>query len=134
MFARVTLHPTSSWLSCFSVSVARITEERNAKALHGTDGLALLLDGDPVNHSGPKDKIEARRFGERSEVPVSREQRNPSVDAALGNQRIAEACLAALRKHFRSQLSRSLPISRFDLDQRHICQRFGNPYWELRVA
>ena len=41
--------------------------------------------------SRPKYKIEARSFSERSEVPVSREERNPSVDAALGNQRVAEA-------------------------------------------
>ena len=64
-------------------------------------------------------KIEARSFGESSEVPVSREEGNTSIDAALGNQRVAEACLAVLRQHLRSQLSRSLPIARSDLDQRH---------------
>src|ERR1700739_3311707 len=35
--------------------------------------------------SGPKYKIETCCFGERSEVPVSREERNTSVDAALGD-------------------------------------------------
>src|ERR1700676_72386 len=120
MFARVTLHPNSSSLSCFSVSVARITEERNAKALHGTDVLALLLDGtgqyiqDPRIRSRRAASANARKSRSRCE------QRNPFVYAALGNQRVAEACLAALRQYFRSQLSRSLPISRFDLDQRHI--------------
>jgi hypothetical protein len=69
--------------------------------------------------SRPKYKIEAHSFGERSEVPVSREERNASIDAALGNQRVAEACLAALSQHLRSQLSRSLPIARSDLDQRN---------------
>src|ERR1700716_2296338 len=84
--------------------------------------------------SGPKYKIEARSFGERSEVPVSREERNPSVDAALGNQRVAEAHLAALRQHLRSQRSCSLPIARSDLNHRHFRKRFGNAGRELWVA
>src|SRR3979490_535988 len=94
----------------------------------------LLADGARSVRSRPKYKIEARSFGERSKVPVSREERNTSVDAALGNQRVAEACLAALRQHHRSQLSRSLPIARSDLDQRHFRERFGNDCRELRVA
>ena len=69
--------------------------------------------------SQPKYKIEAHGFGEHSEVPVSREERNASIDAALGNQRVAEACLAALSQHLSSQPSRSLPIARSDLDQRN---------------
>src|SRR6266481_4762373 len=79
----------------------------------------LSLDEARSVRSRPKHKIEARSVGESSEVPVSREERNSSVDAALGNQRVAEACLAALRQHLRSQLSRSLPIARPDLDQGH---------------
>jgi hypothetical protein len=74
----------------------------NAKALHDTDVLAPVTRRGPISGSRPKYKIEARSFGESSEVPVSREERNPSVDAALGNQRVAEACLAALRQHLRS--------------------------------
>src|SRR6267378_853889 len=94
----------------------------------------LSLDGTQSVRSRPKYKIEARSFGERTKVPVSREERNASVDAALGNQRVAEACLAVLRQHLRSQLSRSLPIARSDLDQRHFCERFGNAGRKLRVA
>src|SRR2546430_2128847 len=94
----------------------------------------LSLDGARSVCSRPKYTIEARTFGERSKVPVSREQRNASVDAALGNKRVAEACLAALRQHLRSQRSCSLPIARFDLDQRHFRERFGNASRELWVA
>jgi len=61
--------------------------------------------------SGPKDKIEARSFGERPEVTVSREKRNASVNTALGDQRIAEARFAALCQHHRSQPSCLLPVS-----------------------
>jgi len=53
-------------------------------------------------------RVTGGQLGESSEVPVSREERNSAVDAALGNQRVAETCLAALRQHLRSQLSRSL--------------------------
>src|SRR5216684_6396004 len=74
-------------------------EIENAKALHDTDVLAPVTGRARSVRSRPKYKIEARSFGERSEVPVSCEERNPSVDAALGNQRVAEACLAALRQH-----------------------------------
>jgi hypothetical protein len=35
--------------------------------------------------SGSKYKIEARGFGERSKVPVPRDERNASVDTALGD-------------------------------------------------
>src|SRR6266850_1069260 len=94
----------------------------------------LSLDGARSVRSRPKYKIEARSFGEHSKVPVSREERNASVDAALGNQRVAEACLAALRQHLRSQRPRSLPIARSDLDQRHFRECFGNDCRELRVA
>jgi hypothetical protein len=74
--------------------------------------MLLSLDGARSVRSRPKYKIEVRSFGERSEFPVSREERNRSVDAALGNQRVAEACLASLRQHLRLQLSRSLPVAR----------------------
>src|SRR5882762_8756185 len=94
----------------------------------------LLLDGARQSISRPKYKFEARSIGERSKVPVSREERNASVDAALGNQRVAEACLAALRQHLRSQRSCSLPIARSNLDQRHFRERFGNAGRELWVA
>ena len=72
-----------------------------------------------LSRGGPKYKIKARSFGERSEVPVSREERNASVDTALGDQRVAEARLAALCQHLRSQPSCPLPIARSDLDQRY---------------
>jgi hypothetical protein len=86
----------------------------------------LSLDEVRSVRSGPKYKIEEGSFGERSEVPVSREERHTSVDTALGNQRVAKACLAALCKHLRSQPSCSLPIARSVLEQRHFGERFGN--------
>ena len=45
-------------------------------------------------------KIEARSFGEHSEVPISREKRNASIDTGLGDQCIAEARLTPLCQHF----------------------------------
>ena len=65
-------------------------------------------------------KIEAFRFGERPEVPVSREQRNPAINTALGDQGIAEAGLTALCQHVRPQRAGPLPIARPDLDQRQL--------------
>jgi hypothetical protein len=46
--------------------------------------------------SGPKYKIEACSFCERSQVPVSREERNAPVNAALGDQGVDETRLATL--------------------------------------
>lgn len=48
-----------------------------------------------------KYKIEARSFGEHSEVPIPREKGNASVDTALGDQCVAEARLAPFCQHFR---------------------------------
>jgi hypothetical protein len=79
----------------------------------------LRLDEVASVRSGPKYEIEACSFGERSEVPVPREERNTSVDAALGDQRVAETRLAALCEYLRSQTSCPLPIARCDLDQRY---------------
>ena len=53
--------------------------------------------------SEAKYKIEARGLGEGPEVPVSREEGNASVNTALGNQRVADARLAALGQHLRTQ-------------------------------
>ena len=63
-------------------------------------------------------KIEALSFGERPEVPVSRKERNPAINTALGDQSIAEARFTALCQHLRPQRARPLPIARPDLDQR----------------
>src|ERR1017187_10401089 len=71
-----------------------------------------------LSRGGPKYKIEARSFGKRSEVPVSREERNASVDTALGDQRVPEARLATFCQNRHSQPSCPLRISRSDLDQR----------------
>ena len=70
--------------------------------------------------SRPKYKIAACSFCEGSEVPVSREERNAPVNAALGDQGVAETRLAALYEDFRSQSACPLPIARCDLDQRHL--------------
>jgi len=67
----------------------------NAKALHDTDVLAPVTGRTRSVRSRSKYKSEARNFGERSEVPVSREEKNPSVDAALGNQGVAVPCGAS---------------------------------------
>jgi len=48
---------------------------------------------------GPNDEIEAGSVGERPEIPVSRKQRNPAINTALGDQGIAEPRLAALCQH-----------------------------------
>ena len=69
---------------------------------------------------GPNQEIEAGSVGERPEVPVSREERNPAIDTALSDQGIAEARLAALRQHLRPQLACPLPIARLDLDERQL--------------
>jgi hypothetical protein len=67
---------------------------------------------------GPNQEIEAGSAGERPEIPVSRKERNPVINTALGNQGIAETRLAALCQHPRSQLACPLPIARTDLDER----------------
>ena len=46
-------------------------------------------------------KIDARSFGEHSEVSISREKRNASIDAGLGDQCIAEARPTPICQHFR---------------------------------
>ena len=43
-----------------------------------------------------------------------------SVDADLGDQRVAETRLAALCENLRSQCACPLPIARCDLDQRYL--------------
>src|ERR1700690_2428242 len=70
----------------------------------------------------PKHQIKTRSFGERPEVSVSRKERNAPVDAALSDQRVAEARPAAPCQHPRPQRSCPLPIAWFDLNQRHFCE------------
>jgi len=84
--------------------------------------------------SGFKYKIKAGGASERPEVPVSREERNTSIDTALGDQRVAEARLAALGQRLRPQGSCPLPVARSDLDERHFRERFGNAGWKARIA
>jgi hypothetical protein len=64
-------------------------------SLHGSIGDA------PDRRRLPNQKIEAGGAGERPEIAVSRQKRNPAIDTTLGDQGIAEARLAALRQHFR---------------------------------
>lgn len=51
---------------------------------------------------GPDEEIKASGIGERPKIPVSGKETSPAIDAALGDQGIAEAGLAALRQHLRS--------------------------------
>ena len=48
---------------------------------------------------GPADQLEPGSARECPEIPVSRKERNPVIDAALGDQCIAQARLAAFRQH-----------------------------------
>lgn len=65
------------------------------------------------------DEVEADSVGECPEIPVSCKERNPVINAALGNQSTAEARLAPLCQDLRPQLACPLPIARPDLDERH---------------
>src|SRR5437016_14483944 len=69
---------------------------------------------------GAEDKIKTRGLGERPEVAISREERNTLVNAALGNQRVAQASPAALCKDFRAQHSCPLPVAGYDFHQRNL--------------
>jgi hypothetical protein len=51
---------------------------------------------------GPNEEIEAGSVGERLEIPISGEERDPAIHTALGDQGVAEARLAALCEHLRS--------------------------------
>jgi hypothetical protein len=53
--------------------------------------------------SNLKNKIETCSVGERSKVTVSREEGNASVDTGLGDQGVAEPCLAAFCYCFGAQ-------------------------------
>ena len=75
--------------------------ETLANRLIGKSLLKLREAAPPVEEassvrSGPDHQIEAGGFGKCLEVPVSRDERNPAIDTALGDQSIAEACLTAL--------------------------------------
>ena len=53
-----------------------------------------------LSGSGPcraDDKIQTGLLGEGSEITVPRDQRNPAIDTALGNEGIAEPGFAAFR-------------------------------------
>jgi hypothetical protein len=69
--------------------------------------------------SRPKYKIEARSLGKCQEIAVAGEEKNAAVEAALGDQRIAQARFVALCQHLRAQNSCPLPIATFDFDQRY---------------
>jgi hypothetical protein len=75
-----------------------------------------------MNHSagGSDDKIQVCGVGERAEIPVPRKEREIMVDAALGNQGIAETRFAALCQYLRSQLTCPLPITGPDFDERQL--------------
>lgn len=78
--------------------------------------------------------MEARSFGEPSEVPVSREEGNTLVNTALGDQRVAEARLAAFGQCLRPQDSCPLPIAKSDLDEGYVREGFGNAGRKLWIA
>ncbi len=44
-------------------------------------------------------QVEGSSLCECSEVPVSRDERDPGVDTALSNQRVSEPCFSFLRQH-----------------------------------
>jgi hypothetical protein len=50
----------------------------------------------------PNQEIEAGGAGKRLEIAVSRKERNPAIDATLGDQGVAEARFAALCQYLRS--------------------------------
>jgi len=81
-----------------------------------------------------KHKVQPSSLGERTEGPVTREERNPLIHAALGDERVTEARLAAPCQHDGSQCPGPLPISRRDLNQRNIGKRHGDAGRQLRVA
>ena len=56
------------------------------------------------------------------------------VDAALGDQCVAKARIAALCQYFCPQCSCTLPITSANLDERYIGERFGDARRKLRVT
>ena len=83
---------------------------------------------------GANEKVEAGGFGERTEIAVSRPARNPVIDTASSNPRIAEARLAALRQQLRPSRARALPVARLDLDERQFREGLWNLGWKLWVT
>ena len=46
-------------------------------------------------HSAPGPMIRAFRFNERPKIPVPRKERDPAINATLGDQNISEAGFAS---------------------------------------
>lgn len=71
-------------------------------------------------------------MGEGAEVAVPRNEGNAGVDTGLCDEGIAEAGFAAFRQDLGAESSGSLPKTRFDLEQWHICEvgaQGGRKFW-----
>ena len=60
----------------------------------------MVTGSDRASASGSKYYIEPGRAAERPEVAVSREESKASVNAALGDQCVAESRLPSFGEHF----------------------------------
>src|ERR1700730_8789124 len=87
-----------------------------------------------AHSSSTNHQVEVGSLCECSEIPVSRNERDPGVDTALSNQRVSEACFSFLRQHSGAEPARPLPIAGFDLDQRHIGEGSRCRGGKLRIA
>src|ERR1051325_10454781 len=67
-------------------------------------------------------EIEVRRAGECEEIAVACQEPDAAVDAALRDERVAEACFASRRQHAGAQFAGALPISVRDLDERYLLE------------
>ena len=66
------------------------------------------------------DEVETGCAGERAEIAVAGEERNPAVDTGLGDECIAEARFVALTQDLRTQFTGTLPVAGLDFDERQL--------------
>ena len=62
-------------------------------------------------------EVQVGGLGECVEVAVARNERNPAIDATLGDQNVAQARFQALAQNLSSQRAGSFPITGREFDQ-----------------
>src|SRR5207247_525191 len=82
----------------------------------------------------PLKERQAGGGGEMTEVAIARDERRRLIEAALGDQRIGDARLPLLFQHGRAQQTGTLPVPRFDVQDRQPAQQRANRTRQCRVA